>query len=287
MDVTAQRTTLDELRAYRNELEALVEQRTSELSVSQRKLHHSERLASIGTLTAGLAHQVNNPVGAILAASEYANRCRDNPAEIEILRQGMKDISEEARHCGEIVRNMLRFASDRETDKKTLPIDTILMSAMKSVRRIRTALDVDFDLLTKGPSPLVNASSIEIEQALMNLIENAVQSRDQDLDIRITRETAGEVVRVIVRDNGRGIPSSDLGRVLDPFFTSRLAAGGTGLGLSVAHEIAREHGGDLTVESELGFGTTAVLSLPTAPDANACLGRTRDQSPDSTTFDLA
>ena len=107
---------------------------------------------------------------------------------------------------------------------------------------------------------LMNA--LEIEQILVNLIQNAIESGERGDSIRITARRVASVVRVEVHDSGRGISEQDLEHVFDPFFTTRLHSGGTGLGLSVAHGIARDHGGEIEIESTLGVGTTARLDLP-------------------------
>ncbi len=264
VDITAHRRALEELRQHRHHLEELVARRTAELAASQQRLLHSQRLASIGTLTAGLAHQVNNPVGAILAAAGFAKRCRDEPEELETLRYAVDDIANQAKRCGEIVRDMLRFASDRPTDKKLVPIDPLLDRIRASLRHLEQESDSTISFKADGPSPVVEASTIELEQAVANLIENAIQSREKGVHVSIDRSTVGDRVQIRIRDDGPGIPAEHLDHVLDPFYTSRLDAGGTGLGLSVAHGIAREHGGSLRLESAPGEGTTALLSLPVA-----------------------
>ena len=261
VDITDHRQALEELRRHRHHLEELVAQRTAELAASQQRLLHSQRLASIGTLTAGLAHQVNNPVGSILAAAGFAKRCRNEADELEILRYAVDDIEREAKRCGDIVHDMLRFASDRPTDKKCIPIDPLLERICVSLRRREPETGSTISFSARGPGPVVEASAIELEQAVANLIENAIQSSDKGVRVMIERSTVGDEVQIRVRDDGPGIPPEHLAHVLDPFYTSRLDAGGTGLGLSVAHGIAREHGGSLRLESTPGEGTTALLSL--------------------------
>lgn len=264
VDVTAHRNALEELRRYRTHLEEIVEQRTAALEASQQQLVDSRKLASIGTLTAGLAHQINNPVGSILAAAGYARHCEGDADEIEILRAAARDIEQEATRCGDIVRDMLRFASNRPTDKKLISIDPILERVRHAFRRVEQETGASLELDLRGPAPRINASAIELEQALTNLVENALQSSHSGARVVVERSETGDQVRVAVRDDGRGIPAKDLPHVLDPFFTSRPDHGGTGLGLSVAHGIAREHGGTLTIASEEGRGTIAVLSIPIA-----------------------
>lgn len=263
-DTTEERAALAELESYRKRLEALVEERTAALETSRRKLGHQKRLASIGTLAAGVGHQINNPVGAIRAASEYALGCAGDEDELETLRASLRSIADEARRCGELVHDMLRFASDRPTIKKRIPLDPVVERVHASLHRTAREREATVELVLTGEAPLVEASAIELEQALVNLLENAMQSGPPGRRVRLERRTEGDQVVLAVRDDGDGIPADQLESVLDPFYTTRLDAGGTGLGLSVAHGVAREHGGDLAISSRVGEGTTVELTLPRA-----------------------
>lgn len=262
LDLTDLRAALAELERYREKLEALVDARTAALEKSQRQLEHQRRLASVGTLAAGLAHQVNNPVGAILMAAEFARYCEGEPDELQVLRRAMEDIVNEARRCGDLVHDMLRFASDRPTQKKRIALDAVIERVQRAMQRLSREHGATVELELPDRSPIVEASAVEVEQALFNLIENAIQSGPPGRRIDVVRRIEGEFAVIEVRDDGEGIPPEHLESVLDPFYTTRLESGGTGLGLSVAHGIAREHGGDLSIVSRPGVGTTVSLSLP-------------------------
>ena len=147
--------------------------------------------------------------------------------------------------------------------KKLVPIDPILDRVRGSMGRLAREREARITLdLTGGRGALVFASPIEIEQALTNVVENALQSRSRGAHVEIERRVEHDRVEIVIRDDGQGIQSGDLAHVLDPFFTSRLEAGGTGLGLSVAHGVAEDHGGTLSIESEPDRGTTVVLGFP-------------------------
>ena len=267
-EITEYRSAIEELRLYRSSLEDVVAKRTEELATSQQRLMHSEKLASIGTLTAGLAHQVNNPVGSILAAADFAMLCEGDDDELLVLRRAVTDIKREASRCGDIVRDMLRFASDRPTEKKIIEIDALLARVRQSLRHVERDSGASLSLHFDGPGPRVHASAIEIEQAVTNLVDNAFQSRDDGAHVvierRIEQRRDGDFVAIVVKDNGCGIPSAELSHVMDPFFTSRRDAGGTGLGLSVVHGIVKQHGGELHVTSDVDVGTTVEFTLPLA-----------------------
>lgn len=264
VDITEQRNAIEELKVYRHQLEDLVEQRTRELQNSQRQLAQAKRLASLGTLTAGLAHQVNNPVGAIQAAADFARRCEGDPDELEVLRNAAQDIEKEANRCGEIVRGMLQFASTSPNERKILPIDDVIQDLVRTLEFTASQHGAQLELVTDGPSPYVSLSRTEIEQALTNIVVNAFQSRANGVTVKISRHQEGEDVCIEIEDDGPGIRSENLEHVLEPFYTSRIGSGGTGLGLSIAHGVAQTHGGDLSISSTFGVGTRAWFKLPMA-----------------------
>lgn len=262
LDVTDQRNAIEELERYRNHLEDVVEQRTEALHQSRQQLLNSERLASLGTLTAGLAHQVNNPIGAIRAAADFARRCEGDADELEVLRRAVGDIESEATRCGAIVRGMLQFASAQPSERIPVRIDDILAELTRTLAISAHRYEATLEFRAPGPGPVVSVCRLEIEQALTNIIINAFQSRASGVAVKLIRKRVGRNVLIEVEDNGPGIRSESLERILEPFYTSRIGEGGTGLGLSIAHGVAQTHGGNLTIASEVGVGTIAKLTLP-------------------------
>lgn len=264
LDVTEERLAFEELRNYRNHLEEVVRQRTEELERSREQLFASERLASLGTLTAGLAHQVNNPIGAIQAAADFARRCQGDEDEIAILRQAVADVEEEAIRCGQIVRGMLQFASAQPTERERVAFDDMISRMLPNLRQTARRYGATIDWAGSIESPVVSLCRLEVEQAITNLVVNAAQSRASGVRITLTLTRRGNNIHLEVRDDGPGIRPEVIGRVLEPFYTSRLQEGGTGLGLSIAHGVAQTHGGDLSITSEVGVGTCARLTFPVA-----------------------
>lgn len=235
-----------------------------ELYRAQLALRHNDRLATAGTLAAGIAHQINNPIGAIRNASEYGLlAARDGDmAELEGVLETNVEL---AARCGEIVRSLLRFASHEHREKRAQDLRPVIERACDFTESFAGKRGTKVDVAT-GDAPLtVEVSAIEIEQVIVNLVQNAVEAEPRSGRVEVlARRDAHEVV-VDVRDDGRGIAPADLQQIFDPFFTTRLEAGGTGLGLSVALGIAREHDGTLEVESESAQGTRVRLRLPVAP----------------------
>ncbi|MEM9173760.1 MAG: ATP-binding protein [Myxococcota bacterium] len=237
----------------------------SEVYRAQRAIRHNDRLATTGTLAAGIAHQINNPIGAIRNASEYALlAARDG--DLESIDDVLRSNIEQSARCGEIVRSLLQFASRDQGEKRTQDLRSVveracrLMGSTAGERGTRVHSEVPEKALS------VDISDVQIEQVIVNLVQNAIHARPASNRVEVVvTSAAGEAV-VEVRDDGCGISEQDLDQVFDPFFTTRLEEGGHGLGLSVALGIVREHGGHLEVESRLEEGTCVRLRLPLARD---------------------
>jgi two-component system NtrC family sensor kinase len=222
-------------------------------------LRQNERLASLGTLSAGIAHQINNPIGAIMAGSEYALLCDDQP---ETWRETLLDNLESARRCARIVQGVLQFARDEPSEKSTEDLREIVRQSCRAMMG-----DVSSrycELVLELPDRLcpVFVDPIQIQQILANMISNGIQSQPADARVVISMTTRGDDVCVDVRDRGRGIEEEVVKHLFDLFFTTRLEEGGTGLGLAISHGIAMDHNGSLEVSSKPGAGTVVSLTLP-------------------------
>jgi PAS domain S-box-containing protein len=264
-DITEQRLAEIELERHRSHLQELVEERTRELHGSRAALERSERLASLGTLAAGMAHQINNPVGAILLGAECAlqQAGEEDNGEGE-LADAMREIAGEAVRCRRIVRSVLKFSRNESTERWEADLRDAIERAGDAVRGLAGQHGAKL-LIEPMAEPLrVVMNPIEIEQVLVNLLQNAMQAGPRGIGIRLSARRLEQRVRVEVRDDGHGIDPADLEHVFEPFFTTRLGQGGTGLGLSVAHGISHDHGGLLEIESAPGDGTRVILELPLA-----------------------
>ena len=248
----------EELSASRHELT---------LKVAQERLRRAERLASIGTLAAGIAHEINNPVNSILVNAEAA--LLERGGDGWDTRAALERIVGEAVRCGRIVRDVLDFARAEHTEKTRHDLNQAVAAGLERCRRfLEDPPPVDLDLGEGLPEVLV--SPLELEQVLVNLLRNAQHAaRGDDLRVEIATRAAGGRARLTVGDNGRGMPPEIAARVFDPFFSTRRRDGGTGLGLSLVHSIVEEHGGTIDVLSRPGAGTTFVIELPPADEAKA------------------
>ncbi len=265
-DIGEQKQAQDELLAHREQLEGLVTERTRELTESQDRLRLSERLASMGTLAAGIAHQINNPVGSILAGAQYALMCENDEDEREVWKRALEDNVAQAARCGEIVRSVLQFSRDEPHHKRPVDLNEILRRAGEqavpaaSRRSCHIRLELD-----ERPLPVL-MSAIEMEQVFVNLLNNAIESRNEGAKVQLRSGRSEGLAHVEVCDDGRGISDEHGKRIFDPFFTTRLDEGGTGLGLSVAHGLIEEHRGKIRADSKPGEGTAIVVEFPLAEE---------------------
>jgi PAS domain S-box-containing protein len=264
-DVSKRVRAEEALAEHREHLEELVQQRTSELASSREQLVRSERMASVGTLAAGIAHQINNPVASILAAAQYALVCEEDSDAQQVWRRALLDCVEEAKRCAKIVRSILQFSRNEASEMWSEDLNDVVGRACDLTRTYAAehSAQVVFEPVAE-PCP-ARMSPIQIEQVVVNLIRNAIESRATGARVVVRTGLRGESACVDVSDDGRGMSEQDCKRIFDPFFTTRLEVGGTGLGLSVAQGIVLEHSGTIAVDSRVGQGTTVMVELPCEP----------------------
>jgi signal transduction histidine kinase len=248
------------LRASRNRLqqEALERERVEE------GLRRSERLASLGTFAAGLAHEINNPLAAILLAAHSAQSDlgdRDNVAV------ALVDIIQETERSARIVKSVLKFSRAEATELLDLDLREPLRSALDHTRKLAFGRKVHI-VLDPSEGPLhVQANAVELEQVFVNLLWNAIEASHPDGRVRVSARREAGSVRVSIRDQGRGMTEMQQGRAFEPFYTTRGEDGGTGLGLSLCYGIVAAHRGALTLTSREAEGTTVTLELPLTHEA--------------------
>ncbi len=250
---------------HERQLEETVAERTRELLESRERLLESERLAVVGTLAAGVAHQINNPIGAILNCSEYALLCSGDEDARDIFERALIDNLAEAQRCAQIVRSMLQFSRDQPTAKWVEDLNRIVRRAQRAISAYAKDRRATVSFRTADEALLVRISPIELEQAIVNVLRNAIESRPSGVHVSIRLARRDKWATIEITDDGRGIPPEHQERLFEPFFSTRTREGGTGLGLSVAHGIVADHGGQIRIESIQGTGTRVALTLPTEP----------------------
>ena len=234
------------------------------------ELQKARRLVAMGTMAAGIAHQINNPIGSIQMSSELALATPDDDIERDaVVRDALENAVAQSQRCGRIVSSLLQFARNEPTPKQSENLAGLVRRAAAATEPYAAGLGVDIDVAeVETPLP-VHASAIELDQALLNVLRNACEATEDRGRVRISVVRSGRQATVTIEDDGRGMSDAEIDRALDPFFTTRLGHGGTGLGLSVTHSIVSDHGGLLSIESERGTGTSIRIAIPLLEDEAA------------------
>jgi len=229
---------------------------------TQERVARAERLGSIGVLAAGLAHEINNPVGMILLSAENAIALRNEPDAPRIMERTLRNIINDAERCSRIVKNLLRFARQERTAKAPGDLNTVLERASAAMRNIVRPTGAVIETAFTPNLPQVLMNPVEMSQVFVNLIQNAVCSAERPVRVCLKTERTATGVRVVVEDDGEGLTEEERKHIFEPFYTTRRTRGGMGLGLSVGHGIVTEHGGGVEVRSRLGHGTMVIVDLP-------------------------
>jgi two-component system NtrC family sensor kinase len=265
-----------QLREWARTLEEKVEARTRELRIAQAETLRGEKLASVGLLAAGIAHELNNPLTGVLT---FSHLVREKMPEGSPEAEDMDLVIRETRRCASIIRRLLDFAREKAPEKKYVDLNQVIedtvsiVDVQARVRDIEIRLDLDREL------PKVWADGDLVKQVVMNMLVNSQQAIDGGGSITVQSRRCKELrraepggaavpmVELAITDTGCGIPEKDLRRIFDPFFTSKEVGKGTGLGLSVSHGIVAAHGGSIEVQSKVGEGSTFRVYLPIDPSA--------------------
>ncbi|MBA5867680.1 MAG: PAS domain S-box protein [Nitrospira sp. CR1.3] len=225
----------------------------------EQQIRNSEKLASVGKLAAGVAHEINNPLGGILNCLYNLRKTALSPTRQEEYWASMED---GVRRVQKIVRQLLDFSQQHEPEFSPTDINQVVDRVLVLTNHLFSSNRIVLETVLGHALPNLMVDRHMIEQVLMNLILNAVQAMKDGGVLTIRTSVAEGVCLVEVRDTGTGIPPAVLPRIFDPFFTTKGEGEGTGLGLSVSLGIVERHGGKILVESEVGKGTTFTLCLP-------------------------
>lgn len=247
------------------------------------KLIQSEKLSTLGEMAAGIAHEINNPVGVVSMFAQLAAEELKEMEQTEDVLEKIQVIEEHSQQIGKIVKDLLQFARKSEGERKLVEISEIINRAMAIVelKKMARAVKIERD---SGAGVAIHADEGQISQVVLNLVVNAIHAMEGQGELSVRVQTimpgapapegiaaadAGDElrmksrVRILVKDSGPGIKPSDVRKIFDPFFTTKEQGQGTGLGLSVSFGIVRDHGGMIYVDSNPGKGATFILELPT------------------------
>ncbi len=267
------RAALAEINQFTQKLEAKVEERSRQLQAAQKKLVHSDRLASLGQLSASVAHEINNPVSGVLNLSMLLQRMLKPdgipPGRIEEFRKYLGQITNETARVGRIVSDLLAFSRRSSPQRAPADVNRIVRNTLSLAQHKLKLSNVEVSAQLCENLPAIPCDSSQIQQVVLNLLLNAAEATQSKPERRVAIVTAAEDGGVVltVSDNGEGIPQENLARIFDPFFTTKSEGKGVGLGLAVSYGIIQAHGGDIEVKSRLGKGTAFTVSLPLAQPA--------------------
>lgn len=281
----------EELRAWGEQLERLVEQKSSALLRARDRLHRTEKLAALGRLAANVAHEINNPLASIAGHAEEARDQLGGAADPEVAR-ALETIEEQAFRCKEILKRLLGLARSDQVELSDVALRRL---ARESVRLAESArrrgVEVRVDDAPAGDrdpdGPTVKSDAASLQQVILNLVENAIDAAASDASgarggargderagqlrpgpwVRVSVQRAEAEALVVVRDSGRGVPAALRERVFDPFYTTKPVGRGTGLGLAISQSLVERLGGRLTIDDDPQGGAAFTVHLPRRPAA--------------------
>jgi len=242
-------------------LEKKVEERTKELREMQAHLIQSEKLASLGKLAAGVAHEINNPLAGILIYSHLIleDIDKDNP-----YHDNLRKIVKETTRCKEIVKGLLEFARPKEPETSLVNINDIVEKALSIMETKTLFQNITIKKKYFSSLPKITADSAQLQQVFINIIINAAEAMEGNgsLTIKTGIDRQSNTIHIHFRDTGPGIPEDVKNRLFEPFFTTKEVGKGTGLGLAISYSFIRKHKGTLDVQSKVGEGSTFIVKLP-------------------------
>ena len=282
----ALRKSEGELREWGRTLEQKVEKRTQELRIAEAETARTEKLASVGLLAAGIAHELNNPLTGVLT---FTTLLRKKMADGSADAEDLDLVIRETKRCATIIRRLLDFAREKTPEKKFTDLNRVIEDTVRIIERPASFRDIDIALDLDPELPQVWIDADLIKQVVMNMLVNAQHAIEHEGNVtvrsrRFPQPKSAEpgavpvaMVEIAIIDTGCGISEKNLKRIFDPFFTSKEVGKGTGLGLSVSHGIVKAHGGVIEVESTVGKGSNFRIYLPLEPPAGDAQGSRSNQ----------
>lgn len=285
----------EELRAWGEQLERLVEQKTSALLRARDRLHRTEKLAALGRLAANVAHEINNPLASIAGYAEEAREQLADGADPDgAVAEALQTIEDQAFRCKEILKRLLGLARSDQVELAEVSVGRLARESARlaevTARRRGVVIRVEEAAPGARPDgPVVRSDAASLQQVVLNLVENAIDAAAAELPpdvipsaalaqgrawVRVAVREDDDAVRVVVSDSGRGVPDALRERVFDPFYTTKPIGRGTGLGLAISQSLVERLGGRISIEQDPGGGGAFTVHLPKRQrDASARLPR--------------
>lgn len=262
---------LDEINQFTESLETKIRERTDQLKIAHQKLLQSDRLASLGQLSASVAHEINNPVSGVLNLSMLMQRIMKDegvPKErVEEFRKYLTQVVNETARVGRIVQDLLTFSRRSKPYRSRVDFNSIIRTTLNLLDHKIKLLGVQINYDLQNDLPSVHCDSSQMQQVVINLVMNAAeaaQSKSGNGLIRVSTQVDSnkDFLRFEVSDNGCGISTEHLEKIFSPFFTTKAEGKGIGLGLAVVYGIIKAHNGEIDLHSRLDEGTTFTVTIP-------------------------
>ena len=252
--------TVRDIRERRAKEQAL-ETTLAQLRATQQQLIQSEKLAAVGTLISGVAHEINNPLGNILGRVQLLQRAAGDDES----KRDLQTVRDECERAIRIVRNLLSFTREHMPETTLVSLNDVIDQVLELRAYELKVSNIELKKNFGADLPQIHADPHQLQQVFLNLVINAEQAMTAAHgrgSLSITTKRVGDTLQVVVADDGPGIPDELISQIFNPFFTTKDVGAGTGLGLSVCYGIVKEHGGQMRVESEQQKGTTFTVELP-------------------------
>jgi two-component system NtrC family sensor kinase len=262
------RGATEQLVSWARHLEERVDEKTSELRRAHNEVLHSETMASVGKMAAVVAHEINNPLSGILTYSKLLKKWVDSGQVSNDKKQDAQQcldlITSESRRCGELVKNLLSFSRQSPMNVQSMDVNRVVEQCLMLVHHNLENTGVEAHSTLAPELPRLQCDPTQIEQVLLALIVNAADAMPKGGNLWVESRLVEDdgMVALSVRDDGSGIPPDILPKIFEPFVTTKDLNHGTGLGLAVSRGIIERHGGKISVDSEVGKGTTVTITLP-------------------------
>ena len=277
-ELARERKEKEDLARLSDMLEQKVEERTKQLKEAQAQLVQSAKMAAVGQLGAGVAHELNNPLGGILGYAQFMLEKFRRPEfgieDFKACQRYIESIEREAARCKKIVENLLKF-SRRPISAKPEPLNIaeVIEDTLSITGHQLKLKNIKVNIELKPNLAKVEGVINQLQQVFTNIILNAMQAMSDGGELKISAENiideksqAPSGVRIEFTDTGCGIPEENLPHMFEPFFTTKQKEKGTGLGLSVSYQIIQDHKGTISIKSQVGKGTTLIITLPAAEE---------------------
>ena len=268
------RSANEEMVSWARTLEERVEEKTRELRKAHDEVLHVEKMATIGKMAAVVAHEINNPLSGILTYAKLLKKWVENDdvsnEKQDEAIQCLNLIANESRRCGELVKNLLNFSRQAPMNVQSTDLNRVVQQCTMLVRHNLEMASIQLHATLAEGLPHLQCDPSQIEQVMLAVIVNAVDAMPHGGNLWLETHLCDDPYRVAIsiRDDGTGIPPEVLPKIFEPFVTTKEHGHGVGLGLAVSRSIIERHGGKISVQSELGKGTTVTITLP-VPDSLA------------------